>query len=125
MLATQQNSHIENGSVAKHTVIKLTSFVANAVQGRRLIIVLGLESLDYQGDRIGAPANVESAQIPAKAAPAPPAAAGGGGGGGASSRGPVARQGGAAGAPVFPIEALSPYSNKYVDASAVISSTSS
>jgi replication factor A1 len=86
----------------------------------RLIIILGLEIVDWKGDKIGNPSNLEqSATSAAAAAPAP--AAGAGAGTGAPSRPAPARATGGAGAggrsgkdmgPIFPIEGLSPYQNK-------------
>ena len=121
MLATQLNHLVEDQSVDKHVVVRLSQFVANSVQGRRLIIILGLEVQPYSGDRIGHPVNVESAEanggvkpgVKQETAAAAPAAARGA----APSRAPPARTGGAAQGPIFPIEALSPYSNKYVQLS--------
>lgn len=118
MVATQLNPMIVDESLAKHTVVNLTSFVSNAVQGRRLIIVLGLDIVPYSGDRIGSPANIESAANQAEAKPAPAAAAAPQAvRGNQAPRAQAARQGAPAAAPVFPIEALSPYSNKYVESS--------
>lgn len=136
MLATQLNSFVEDKSLDKNVVIKLTQFVTNAVQGRkwvfflnrscpalfrtqlisRLIIVLGLEIQDWAGDKIGEPSNLDQAAASAAAAApvsAAPAAASRGaparaGGGGPGAGGRSGKDMG----PIFPIEGLSPYQNK-------------
>ena len=114
MLATQQNQLVVDGAIDKHVVVKLTSFVANSVQGRKLIIILNLDIVPYDGDRIGNPTNVEAAVQNGVAKPAvkTEAAAPQAARGGAPQRAPAARTGGPAMGPIFPIEALSPYSNK-------------
>lgn len=95
----------------------------------RLVIILKLEILPYNGEKIGNPANLEQSAA-AKEAPVAIAqpAANGGSRGGAPSRGAPAAARGAAGAarggrqpgratgkdmgPLYPIEGLSPYQNK-------------
>ena len=95
----------------------------------RLVIILKLEILPYNGEKIGNPANLEQSAA-AKEAPMAVAqpAANGGSRGGAPSRGAPAAARGAAGAarggrqpgratgkdmgPLYPIEGLSPYQNK-------------
>jgi hypothetical protein len=37
MLATQENHHVENKTLDKNVLLKLTSFVTNAVQGRKYV----------------------------------------------------------------------------------------
>jgi len=132
MLATQLNNYVEDKSLDKNVVIKLTQYVTNAVQGRksvaspiyregkrtrtdvRLIIILGIEIQEWKGDKIGNPSNFEQAATSAAAAasgpaapaanrPAPARAAGGGGAAGRSGKDM---------GPIFPIEGLSPYQNK-------------
>ncbi|TXT13513.1 hypothetical protein VHUM_00880 [Vanrija humicola] len=124
MLATQLNNLVEDKSLDKNVVIKLTNFVTNSVQNRKLIIILGLEIVPWQGDKIGNPASLDSAPA-AAAAPAPAPAAAARAPAPAPSRGtasnarPAAngRGGGGGGnrdmGPIFPIEGLSPYQNKW------------
>ncbi|RSH89319.1 Replication factor A protein 1 [Saitozyma podzolica] len=121
MLATQLNDKVENKELDKHVVVKLTHFVLNAVQGRKLIIILDLNVQPWNGEKIGDPKNVEqhSTAPPAAAAAAAPAPAA-----------PASRTTGAAPArtgsnnrsagpgkdgmgPLYPIEGLSPYQNKW------------
>ncbi|GMK57399.1 hypothetical protein CspeluHIS016_0402330 [Cutaneotrichosporon spelunceum] len=121
MLATQLNNLVEDESLKKNVVIKLTQFVTNTVQNKKLIIILGLEVQPWQGDKIGSPVSIESAGPPAQtsAAAAPPAPAAANRGGASNSRPQPAggaRRGGAGKAdmgPIFPIEGLSPYQNKW------------
>ncbi|KAL7413859.1 hypothetical protein BDY24DRAFT_441206 [Mrakia frigida] len=61
MLATQANYHVENGIVQRHSVIKITDFALNTVQGKRLLIVLALQpSLGQTPGKIGMPKSVEA-----------------------------------------------------------------
>lgn len=87
----------------------------------RLVIVLGLEVVPWDGEKIGNPANLEQATVSANAAApaqAPSAAAGRGGNGGqapnrtGSAAGKPAGRNGKDMGPIFPIEGLSPYQNK-------------
>lgn len=86
----------------------------------RLVIILALEVVPWEGDKIGSPSNLEQATVSA-------AAANGGGGGGAapqqrqqqpaagrtgSTGGQAAGKSGKDMGPIFPIEGLSPYQNK-------------
>ena len=131
MLATQLNGHVDNKELDKNVVIKLTSFVTNAVQGRkwvprfllsvtrfaadrwgRLIIVLGIELQDWTGDKIGNPTNLEQANLSAPAA-APAPVTNGASKAAAPSK-PAPRAGGKDMGPLYPIEGLSPYQNKWV-----------
>ncbi|ORY31367.1 hypothetical protein BCR39DRAFT_90121 [Naematelia encephala] len=117
MLATQLNNFVDDGSLAKNAVIKLTSFVTNAVQGRKLVIILGLENQSWTGDKIGNPANLEqsaAANPPAAAAAAPPPpAAAARAGAKAGPPGRTASKPGKDMGPLYPIEGLSPYQNKW------------
>lgn len=94
----------------------------------RLVIILKLEVQPYVGDKIGSPANLEQAagaskEIPAQSAPAP-TSAGPARGGAQAARGAAGasrggRQPGRTGSakdmgPLYPIEGLSPYQNKWV-----------
>ena len=84
----------------------------------RLIIILHLEVLDWNGEKIGSPANLEQQlQAAPVVAPAAPAANGRGtvlpARGGAAKPG-ASRMGGKDMGPLYPIEGLSPYQNKWV-----------
>ncbi|KZO95312.1 replication factor-a protein [Calocera viscosa TUFC12733] len=121
MLATQLNHLTEKpeGGLAeldKNTVIRLEKFASNSVQNKRLIILLDLTVLGNPGQKIGNPASFEvaKAESHANAMPAPiappvtiqkPAQPAPGGTRPAS----MPRNGG----PIFPIEGLSPYQNKW------------
>ncbi len=52
MLATQLNTLINDGSIRKNAVIKLTKYVVNALNGKRIVIILGLEVLDPDAGRV-------------------------------------------------------------------------
>ncbi|KZT62474.1 replication factor-a protein [Calocera cornea HHB12733] len=121
MLATQLNHLTEKpeGGLAeldKNTVIRLEKFASNSVQNKRLIILLDLKVLGNPGQKIGNPASydVAKAESNANAMPAPiappvtlqkpaqPAP-------GSTRPASMPKNGG----PIFPIEGLSPYQNKW------------
>lgn len=61
MLSTQLNHLVDSGTIERHKVIKLTGFASNTVQGRRLLIILTVEPVDYSSDKkIGEPKAIES-----------------------------------------------------------------
>ncbi|TDL24921.1 replication factor-A protein 1 [Rickenella mellea] len=112
MLATQLNQMVTDEAIGRHTVARIDKLTCNVVQQRRLIIILGITVLGKASDKIGNPDNIDipiavanptAAPAPAVAqqpihqagAPRPQAVP--------NNRGPV----------VFPIEGLSPYSNKW------------
>lgn len=131
MLATQLKYLVETNQIDRNSVVRVTSYAANSVQNRRILILLGLEPLGPPlGERLGEPFNWEqSANGGAAAAGAskkPTAApmkqengqanvanmfSPGSSVGGTKplSRGPSM----ANGAPIYPIEGLSPYQNKW------------
>ncbi|KAK4705716.1 replication factor A1, partial [Phenoliferia sp. Uapishka_3] len=134
MLSTQLNELVscDPPQIDKNTVLKLLTYATNIVGNRRIVIALTVEVLHNPGSRIGTPATIDNAAVPAAAPaadvqmqdvkPAVPAARGGGGGSNASA---AAKKGGAAqnkskggnqsgmSAPIYPIEGLSPYQNKW------------
>lgn len=75
ILATQMNGLIESEQIRNLCVVKLTEKVCNTVQDRRVIIVIGLEVVRQEANKIGEPVNVESALGGAAAAGGAPAAA--------------------------------------------------
>lgn len=132
MLATQLKPLVENGSLDKNVVVRISQFTSNTVQNRKILILLNLEPITAAlPHRIGNPQNIEAStskpssdakstgaqppradvkpavgQSPAPAsAPSVGAQALSGG-----SRG-VAKS--SSGMPVYPIDALSPYQNKW------------
>lgn len=133
MLSTQQKHLVENGQIDRNSVVRVTQYAANSVQNRRIIILLGLEPMGPPlGERLGEPVNWEQAN----GMGASGANAGGGAGGAAAPKPAVAQNGGASrpapqaaparatkplsrgpsmanGAPIYPIEGLSPYQNKW------------
>ncbi|WVR06269.1 hypothetical protein IAU60_003299 [Kwoniella sp. DSM 27419] len=123
MIATQLNHLVESKQLDKNVLIKLTQYVTNAVQGRKLVIILQLETQPWTGEKIGNPANLEQQQSAGGAAaqPAPPAPVKTETGGFASRAQSSARGGAPARAgrgkqevgPLYPIEGLSPYQNKW------------
>ncbi|GAA5978470.1 hypothetical protein JCM10908_004367 [Rhodotorula pacifica] len=158
MVATNLNHVVagDNPEVYRNTVVKLTGYAVNHVQNRKVIIILAVEVLSQEPEKIGEPVTIEKAlstlvsadgagagaggsssghyqqqqqqdQIDdAVSAPPPPAAAartGGNGfqgarGGSNASKTSAAKrggnnQGGMAAQPLFPIESLNPYSNKW------------
>lgn len=133
MLATQQKHLVETNQIDRNSIVRITSYAANSVQNRRILILLGLEPLGPpHSERIGEPANWEQTQgagatgKSAAVAAAAPVKQENGQAGGAQGR-PVPPQkpnvGGtkpfsrgpsmANGAPIYPIEGLSPYQNKW------------
>ena len=68
MLATQLNANVDSKEVQLNSVVKLTNFITNMVQERKIIIVLGIEVLNTADGRIGAPISVDKAGDQAAAA---------------------------------------------------------
>ncbi|CAN0355303.1 unnamed protein product [Pylaiella littoralis] len=58
MLATQQNEMISNGDLQEMCIIKLTDYIVNVVQNKRLIILLKLEVSSGPTQKIGDPINI-------------------------------------------------------------------
>ncbi|KAJ9093583.1 hypothetical protein QFC19_008312 [Naganishia cerealis] len=138
MLGTQLNNLVESNTLTKNGLITLTSYATNVVQGRRLLIILGATASPGPAERIGTPTNVDDRAAGApetndtKPNPAPqpqqqqqqapqaapqiqsartavPTATRGG-----ANSGKGGRAGGAApSGPLYPIEGLSPYQNKW------------
>ncbi|WWC62468.1 uncharacterized protein I303_105064 [Kwoniella dejecticola CBS 10117] len=126
MIATQLNNLVDSKELDKNVVIKLTGYVTNAVQGRKLVIILNLEIVPWNGEKIGNPTNLEQQQnagagastsAPAQAVPKQEV-------GGFQARqqstagrgGPQAKPGMKGKqdvGPLYPIEGLSPYQNKW------------
>ncbi|KAF8517579.1 hypothetical protein BU17DRAFT_76387 [Hysterangium stoloniferum] len=107
MLSTQLNDLVENETVKKHSVAILEKYTSNVVQNKRLIIVLGMRVLGEATEKLGDPKSLDTtpAEPPPNVAPAVSAAA-------PHPSRPVQNSGGRT-APIFPIEGLSPYQNKW------------
>ncbi|KAJ8088096.1 60S acidic ribosomal protein P1 [Marasmius tenuissimus] len=58
MLATQLNHFITDELVSKHTVIVTEKISCNYVQGKRLLILMGIRVLGQAPDKIGDPQNI-------------------------------------------------------------------
>ncbi|KAK1925386.1 hypothetical protein DB88DRAFT_450919 [Papiliotrema laurentii] len=132
MLATQLNELVTNKDLDKNVVVKLTEFVTNAVQGRKLVIILKIEVVARLEEKVGNPQNMEQHATTERAAGAQGVSGGQNGGAapGGGSRAPAANAaptGGARGGArppnksltgkdmgaLYPIEGLSPYQNKW------------
>jgi replication factor A1 len=136
MLATQLKHLVENNELDRNCLVRVTQYAANNVQTRRILILLALDVVSPPtAGRLGDPSSWDQRGANGSA-PAPAAAAAGGsaqvkreGGaapangthrpnapaaarpaaGGTSKAGPR----GAGGMPIYPIEGLSPYQNKW------------
>ncbi|BGP13947.1 hypothetical protein JCM10213_005531 [Rhodosporidiobolus nylandii] len=144
MLTTTLNDLVlgDDPVIQKFSIVKLPTYAVNVVQNRKIVIILSIETVSHQSEKIGNPVSVETASQAAGAAaqqqqpqqqqgdvkpqiaPAPAARVGGGAGSNASKTSAAKRnqgggQGGArgnanlGGSPIFPIEGLSPYQNKW------------
>ncbi|KIO34314.1 hypothetical protein M407DRAFT_16849 [Tulasnella calospora MUT 4182] len=121
MLATQRNNLVDEEQIVRFSVIKLTKFHASMLAGKRLIILIDLEVLEREAEKIGEPKNIESSGVvpPPEPTlkPTPMAST-------SSSTAPaptlVNKQPGRSAIskpsnsyPIYPIEQLSPYQNKW------------
>lgn len=120
MLATQQNHLVEAGQIDKNAIVVVKQYAMNEVQGRRIVICLDVDPQGIADDKIGTPGPVEPTGGAAAAAAAPAAASASAAGKPAASKAAPAKRnnasrGGPSGAqaPIYPIEGLSPYQNKW------------
>ena len=67
MLATQLNSLVQNEELTVNSLVKVTDFMNNNIQGRNVIILLKLELISHPGARIGDPTDIEKAGATAMA----------------------------------------------------------
>ncbi|KAJ5355343.1 Replication factor A protein 1 [Penicillium cataractarum] len=123
MLATQANHVVTEGSLRKGCFVRLKSFQANSVKGKKILIILDLEVLKELGEaeKIGEPKPLEiKAEDDEKPQPTtissngfygskPPTAPAQQPNRAQPTRGPSS----SAHATIYPIEAISPYSNKW------------
>lgn len=122
MLATKLNDYFASQNFTPKCIFKLTRYAINSIQNKRLIITLGIEKMEDYSEKIGNPASLDKVEPQPDAgtsamevdAPAPAAAA--------PAKAPAQPASKASGAtnslpsgfaPLHPIEALSPYSNKW------------
>ncbi|KAG9015276.1 Replication factor A protein 1 [Tulasnella sp. JGI-2019a] len=124
MLATQANHLVDEGLIDKFTVFKLKNYSISPLNDKRLIIVLELSVVQQHTAKIGEPVNIETfsaqtstAGTPAIAGPSaapaatlvnPPQQQ-------QQARPAVSRPSNGKGPayPIYPIESLSPYQNKW------------
>ncbi|CAG8983163.1 hypothetical protein HYALB_00010311 [Hymenoscyphus albidus] len=120
MLATQANHVVHDGKLKKGSIVRLKSYQANEVKGKKILIVLDLEVIESLGEheKIGEPE-----ALPLKGPDTKPVSTTIAGGGFYGNKpqppqqqyqslpqrsGPSASQ-----ANIYPIEALSPYTHKW------------
>ncbi|PGH13789.1 hypothetical protein AJ80_06177 [Polytolypa hystricis UAMH7299] len=123
MIATQANHFVTSGVLRRGCFVKLKSFQANVVKGKRILIILDLEVLEELGEceKIGDPKPLESKPAdPEK--PVPTVISSNGFYGSRPQNQPPPPQPipqrssaplSSAHANIYPIEALSPYSHKW------------
>lgn len=102
MVVTQLNTLFENGDAGKGSIVRIQRFAINTIQGRRIVIILGLEILVKDTEKIGNPTPRTldppgtTSKPPSTVGPAVPRTAP-----------PKPSR------PTLPIEGLSPYSNNW------------
>lgn len=119
MLSTQSNYIVEDGTLSRNSMIKITSYSSSLLADRRIIIILTLQVIQQLDDRLGAPQALEKKGKEPSPAPQVKSEAN-------YRSGPVKSEGASAAfprqgttmapssdMPVYPIEALSPYQNKW------------
>ncbi|GFF51991.1 replication factor A protein 1 [Aspergillus lentulus] len=121
MLATQANPLVTSGMLRKGCFVRLKSFQANSVKGKKILIVLDLEVLQELGEaeKIGEPKPLEN-KLEEDEKPQPTTISGGGfyGSKVQNQRGeprvqPARSSLTSTHATIYPIEAISPYSHKW------------
>lgn len=119
MLATQLNSHVNDGSIVQNSIIRMTKYLSNPVGAKKILIILGIDIISpgLASEKVGspvafeapvaAPINANTYQMPKNnlntsynAPAAPPQ----------RSFGAVSSESQA----VVPISALNPYQNRFV-----------
>ncbi|KAJ6140091.1 Nucleic acid-binding OB-fold [Penicillium samsonianum] len=125
MLATQANSVVTDGSLRKGSFVRLKSFQSNSVKGKKILIILDLEVLKELGeaDKIGEPKPLEVKAEEEEGGQ--PTTISSNGFYGSKMEGAQAQPNSraqpmsapmstsSAHATIYPIEAISPYSNKW------------
>ncbi|RDW60927.1 putative single-stranded DNA-binding protein 68k chain [Coleophoma cylindrospora] len=124
MLATQANHVIHEGKLKKGSFVRLKQYQANAVKGKRILIILGIEVIEELGEceKIGDPKGLEVKEEQ-DVKPANTTIAGNGFYGNKPQQPPAqdralpSRTGPTSSASthgtIYPIESLSPYANKW------------
>ncbi|PBP16004.1 replication factor-a protein 1 [Diplocarpon rosae] len=125
MLATQANHVVHEGKLKKGSIVRLKQYQANAVKGKRILIILDLEVIESLGemDKIGDPVALTVKEEP-DTKPANTTIAGNGFYGNQPKPAAAAPQeralpsrtgpsNSAAHATIYPIEGLSPYAHKW------------
>jgi len=59
MLATQHNHRIHSKELAPCSIIRITEYIINSVQGKNLVILLGFEIINANATKVGNPINIE------------------------------------------------------------------
>jgi replication factor A1 len=124
MLATQANHVVHEGKLKKGSFVRLKSYQANAVKGKRILIVLDLEVIESLGEleKIGDPQALTVKGEEEDVKPANTTIAGNGFYGNKPNQPPAqdralpshaGPRGSASHANIYPIEALSPYAHKW------------
>ena len=65
MLASQQNNLIKSGQLKEWSIVTVTEFMSNTVQGKRVVIVLNLDLVGKANSKIGTPVDIEKSAAPA------------------------------------------------------------
>ncbi|KAL3469470.1 hypothetical protein BJX99DRAFT_241251 [Aspergillus californicus] len=123
MLAIQANHFVTDGSLRKGCFVKLKSFQANSVKGKKILIILDLEVVKELGEaeKIGEPKPLEN-KLEEDEKPQPTTISSNGFYGSkvqdttsqVSSRGQQVRPAqGSVSATIYPIEVISPFSHKW------------
>ncbi|TAQ90680.1 hypothetical protein B7494_g1013 [Chlorociboria aeruginascens] len=123
MLATQANHIVHDGKLKKGSFVRLKSYQANAVKGKRILIILDLDVIEHLGEleKLGEPVALTVKEEPEDVKPANTTIGGNGFYGSKpqqpaqeralpSRTGPTSSAGHAS---IYPIEGLSPYANKW------------
>ncbi|KAL8795017.1 MAG: hypothetical protein Q9195_002465 [Heterodermia aff. obscurata] len=124
MLATQANGVVQEGKLVKGCFVRLKSFQANQVKGKRIIIVLDLEVLEELGscEKIGEPKALDPKPEDGQPQSTTTMTAGGFYGNKPAAQPPQQQQQALSSRPntnssshanIYPIEALSPYAHKW------------
>ncbi|KAI0317460.1 replication factor-a protein [Amylostereum chailletii] len=121
MLATQLNDLVEKDMVGKNTIATVERMSCNVIQGKRLVVILGLRVEERNAEKIGNPvplaAPTDAQTTPAPTGPSPsmntPSTS-------APAQPRAQQQKSAKSDNIFPIEALSPYQNNWTIRARVI-----
>ena len=118
MLSTQARHVIDNGELQRNSLIKIQQYSSSTLADRRILILLDLEVVKQVDDRLGAPQALEKKGEDQASAPQVKTEANRPVVKSEGVKANVARQGTIAAPmndnmPTYPIEALSPYQNKW------------